>query len=136
MLTYPDKSLKVPEVTAEELKKQERMRDVFLLLQQLVEREEVTLKLIIDCLYDVGSINLANQKLQNRHLNKIMKTIARYLKPVARIIALRWLKKNLPTLLTAWLEAKVSFEPVPINKDEAVTGDIETIPNNPETNPD
>lgn len=109
MLTYPNKSLTVQKISAEDLKKQERLRDVLLLLQQLVEREEVTLRLIIDCLYDIGSINLANQKLQNKPLNRIMKAIASMLKPAFRIFALRWVKKNLPRLLTNWLENKVSF---------------------------
>ena len=133
MLTYQDEtfdeSLKVKKISAEELKKQERMRDVTLLLQQIVEREEVALKLIIDCMIDVGSINYANKKLENPSLNKIMKVLVGYIKPVARTIALRWLKKNLPDLLTAWLEAKVSFEPIPVDKDEAITGDVETVPN-------
>ncbi len=128
MLTYQEESLKVKPVSAEDLKKQERMRDVTLLLQQLVEREETSLKLIIDCLIDVGAINYANHKLHNPSLNKIMKVLVGYIKPVARVIALRWLKKNLPDLLTAWLESKVSFEPVPINKEEAFTGDLETVP--------
>ena len=128
MLTYSEESLKAEPVSAEELKKQERMRDVTLLLQQMVEREEVTLKLIIDCLIDVGSINYANHKLHNPPLNKIMKMLVGYVKPVARIAALFWLKRNLPNLLTAWLEGKVSFEPVPINQDEALTGDLETEP--------
>ena len=129
MLTYNEESLKVKKISAEELKKEERMRDVTLLLQQIVEREETSLKLIIDCLIDVGSINYANQKLENPSLNKIMKVLVGYIKPVARIVALMWLKKNLPDLLTAWLEGKVSFEPIPISEDEAVTGDIETVPN-------
>lgn len=129
MLTYKEESLKIKKISAEERKKEERMRDVTLLLQQIVEREETSLKLIIDCLIDVGSINYANNKLENPSLNKIMKVLVGYIKPVARIIALGWLKKNLPDLLTAWLEGKVSFEPVPISEDEAVTGDLETIPN-------
>ena len=128
MLTYSEEPLKAEPITAEELKKKERMRDVTLLLQQMVEREEVTLKLIVDCLIDVGSINYANHKLHNPPLNKIMKVLVGYVKPVARMAAIFWLKRNLPNLLTAWLEGKVSFEPVPINKEEAVTGDIETIP--------
>ncbi|WP_036487896.1 hypothetical protein [Myxosarcina sp. GI1] len=110
MLTYPDKSLQVKKISAEERKKQERMRDVLLLLQQLVEREEITLRLIVDCLYDVGSINLANKKLQNRQLNRITKAIATMLKPVFRSIALIWVKKNLPVLVTDWLEQQVSFK--------------------------
>ena len=96
-------------------------------MQQIVEREEVALKLIIDSLIDVGSINYANNKLNNPRLNKIMKVLVGYVKPVARRAALYYLKRNLPDLLTAWLEGKVSFEPVPINQDEALTGDLETV---------
>ncbi|MEO1465700.1 MAG: hypothetical protein AAFR89_05650, partial [Cyanobacteria bacterium J06633_1] len=129
MLTYTEESLKAKTISAEEeLKKQERMRDVTLLLQQIVEREEVALKLIIDSLIDVGSINYANHKLHNPPLNKIMKVLVGYIKPVARMAALFWLKRNLPALLTAWLEGKVSFEPIPINEEEALTGDLETVP--------
>ncbi len=127
MLTYSEESLKVKPISAEELKKQERMRDVTLLLQQIVEREEIALKLIVDSLIDVGSINYANHKLNNPPLNKIMKVLVGYIKPVARMAAIFWLKRNLPDLLTAWLEAKVSFEAVPINEGEAVTGDLETV---------
>lgn len=138
MLTYTDskESIELKPVSAEELKKQERMRDVTLLLQQLVEREEVALKLIIDCLIDVGSINYANNKVHNPPLSKMMKMLVGYIKPVARMAALFWLKRNLPELLTAWLEGKVSFEPVPINKDEAVTGDLETVPSSEEKAPE
>ena len=135
MLTYSEDSIELKPVSGEELKKQERMRDVTLLLQQLVEREEVALKLIIDCLIDVGSINYANHKVHNPPLNKMMKVLVGYIKPVARMAALFWLKRNLPNLLTAWLEGKVSFEPVPINKDEALTGDFETVPPRPGEKP-
>ena len=129
MLTVNEESLKVKKISAEERKKEERMRDVTLLLQQIVEREETSLKLIIDCLIDVGSINYANAKLSNPPLNKMMKVLVGYIKPIARMVALGWLKKNLPDLLTAWLEGKVSFEPIPISKEESITGDLETVPN-------
>ena len=127
MLTYSEEPLEIKPISAEELKKQERMRDVTLLLQQIVEREEVALKLIIDSLIDVGSINYANNKLHNPPLNKIMKVLVGYIKPVAIKVALYWLKRNLPNLLTAWLEGKVSFESIPINEEEALTGDLETV---------
>ena len=110
MLTYQDKSLKISKISEEERKKQERIRDVLLLLEQLVEREEITLKLIIDSLYDVGSINIINQKFSNQPLNRFLKAIATLSKPVLRIVALRWVKKNLPILVTNWLESKVSFK--------------------------
>lgn len=128
MLTYSEEPLNAKPISAEELKKQERMRDVTLLLQQIVEREEVALKLIVDSLIDVGSINYANKKLHNPPLNKMMKVLVGYIKPVARLAALFWLKRNLPNLLTAWLEAKVSFDPIPINDSEALTGDLQTVP--------
>ncbi|MDJ0897195.1 MAG: hypothetical protein QNJ55_00170 [Xenococcus sp. MO_188.B8] len=110
MLTYPEKSASLEKAAQEELKKQERMRDVFLLLQQLVEREEITLKLIVDCLYDVGTVNIINKKYQNKPMNRFLKAIARTSKPILRAVALRWLKKKLPVLLTDWLEQKVSFK--------------------------
>ncbi len=110
MLTYPDKSVKIQKISEEERQKQERIRDVLLLLEQLVEREEITLKLIIDSLYDVGSINIVNQKFRNQPLNRFLKAIATTSKPVLRIVALRWVKKNLPLLVTKWLEGKVSFK--------------------------
>ncbi len=109
MLTYPQKSLNVSKISSEELKKQERMRDINLLLAQLVEREEVTLNLIIDRLYDVGSINYTNKKFRRRPVNFFIKSIVKFPKPILRKIALRWVKKNLPDLLTEWLETKVSF---------------------------
>ncbi|MEL6929347.1 MAG: hypothetical protein AAFO95_12020 [Cyanobacteria bacterium J06600_6] len=129
MLTsYSEEPLKAKLVAAEELKKQERLRDVTLLLQQIVEREEVALKLIIDSLIDVGSINYANNKVHNPPLNKIMKVLVGYIKPVARTVALYWLKKNLPDLLTNWLESKVSFEDVVNQEEEAIAVDLEAIP--------
>lgn len=109
MLTYPQKPLTISNISSEELKKQERMRDITLLLAQLVEREEVTLNLIIDCLYDVGSINFTNKKFRRRPVNFLVKSIAKLPKPILRRIALRWVKKNLPKLLTEWLSKKISF---------------------------
>ncbi|MGA7937827.1 MAG: hypothetical protein WCA35_30035 [Kovacikia sp.] len=89
----------------------ERMRDVTLLLQHLNEREETTIKMILDCLYDVGSVNLINQKFQNRQINRFLKAIAWLPKPAFRLFAMRWFKKNCPRLITNWLHRKVSFPP-------------------------
>ena len=110
MLAYQKKSVDITKISAEERKKQERMRDVVLLLKQLVEREEITLRLIIDCLYDVGLVNLVNKKVRNRHLNRCLKAIATMPKPILRLIALRWAKKNVPGLVANWLERQVSFK--------------------------
>lgn len=93
----------------EEKFQQKRMQDVLLLLQSLAEREETTVKMIIDCLYDVGSANLINKKFPSRPLNKMMKSIARMSKPVFKIFAFRWFKKNCPQLISRWLYSKVTF---------------------------
>ncbi|PHM06679.1 hypothetical protein [Nostoc sp. 'Peltigera malacea cyanobiont' DB3992] len=99
-----------PEKLSEKYMEAERMHDVLLLLQNLINSEEATVKLILDCLYDVGSVNLINQKLRLKPLNRVMKLIARMSKPVFRTLALNWFKKNCPQLITNWLHTQVSFE--------------------------
>ncbi|BAY11488.1 hypothetical protein [Calothrix sp. NIES-2098] len=99
-----------PERLAHQRLAAERMQDVNLLLQNLANSEEATIKLIIDCLYDVGSVNLINRRLRSRPLNRTMKQIAKMSKPVFRIIAWHWFKKNCPELIAKWLETKVAFE--------------------------
>jgi hypothetical protein len=71
----------------------ERIQEVLILLTSLTAREEATIKLIIDCLYDIGAVN----------------AIARTSKPLARILAWRWFKKNCPRLIVNWLYNKVRF---------------------------
>jgi len=93
----------------EERMEEERMQDVLLMLEHLVEREDATVKIILDCLYDVGSINLINNKFNSRSLNGIMKYIAKMSKPVFRVVALRWFKKNCPKLIADWLHSQVKF---------------------------
>lgn len=114
MLTPAKKPVKVQrlideERIREERMEQERMQDVLLLLGHLAEREEATVKIILDCLYDVGSANLINQKFRYRPLNRLMKSIAGMSKPVFRVFALRWFKRNCPKLITDWLHSKVTF---------------------------
>ncbi|MGD1866064.1 MAG: hypothetical protein ACFB0D_16065 [Phormidesmis sp.] len=89
----------------------DRMRDVELLLESLFLREEVTLRLVLDCLYDVGSMNLVNRRVQSRPLNRIMKAIARLSKPAFRPFMLRWSRKNCPHLIAEYLHSQVRFGP-------------------------
>ena len=102
---------------------QERINDVLLLLEYLVIREETTVKLILDCLYDIGSINLINKKFRNQNLSKTIKAIAWMSKPIFRVFAWKWFKNNCPQLITNWLQEQVTFkelekepkpEPIPI----------------------
>lgn len=85
------------------------MHDVLLLLEHLIQREKTIIKLLLDCLYDVGSVNLVNKKLPCRPLNILGKSVARMSKPAFRIYALRWFRKNCPQLITKWLYSKVTF---------------------------
>ncbi|MEH1781187.1 MAG: hypothetical protein V7K67_24500 [Nostoc sp.] len=112
-----------PESLTEKYMEAERMHDVLLLLQNLINSEEATVKLILDCLYDVGSVNLINQKLRLKPLNRVMKLIARMSKPVFRTIALNWFKKNCPQLITNWLHTQVAFEK-PQNMPEQVAIEV------------
>jgi len=88
---------------------QERMQDVLLVLDQLFRREKVTAKLVLDCLYDVGYVNLINQKIQSRPLQQVTKGIARISKPLCRQVALIWFIDNCPRLITDWLHSLVVF---------------------------
>lgn len=90
---------------------QTQLRDVRLLLESLFDREESTVKLILNHLYDIGSVNLINQRVQSHTFNRLAKWIARLSKPVFRIVALRWFKRNCPQLITNWLHTQVKFQP-------------------------
>jgi len=103
-------SLQAPERLPEKYAEAERMRDVLLLIQNLINSEEATVKLILDCLYDVGSVNLINQRIRLRPLNRVMKLIARMSRPVFRVIAFNWFKKNCPQLITDWLYLQIAFK--------------------------
>lgn len=112
-LAPADKSVKVQKIVEEQIREErmeeERMQDVLLLLQHLVEREEATVKLILDCLYDIGSVNLINKKFRPRSLNRVMKLIATMTKPTFRAIAFWWFRRNCPQLIADWLRSKVTF---------------------------
>lgn len=111
MLVPAEKSVKLQleKRLEEERLKEERMHDVMLLLGDLVEREEATVKNVLDCLYDVGSINIINKKVEFRPMNRFLKSIARLSKPAFKVVAWRWFKNNSPQLITNWLRTKVSF---------------------------
>ncbi|BAY26304.1 hypothetical protein NIES2100_61180 [Calothrix sp. NIES-2100] len=132
MTLVPRNNLHQPVISPENLAHQrlaaERMQDVNLLLQNLANSEEATIKLIIDCLYDIGSVNLINRRLHFRPLNRTIKLIAKMSKPVFRMIAWRWFQKNCPQLITNWLETKIAFED-PTNLPEEIA--VETSPVKP-----
>ena len=92
----------------------EQMKDVELLLESMFKREEVTLQLVLDRLYDIGSNNLINCQVKPRRLNRLMKWIARLTKPAFHSMAVRWSKKNCPKLIAEWLYSQVQFPKPPM----------------------
>ena len=90
---------------------EERMHDVLLLLENLVQREEATAKILLDGVYDVAIVNLINSRIRFRPLNRAAKSFARAAKPAAKVVGLRWFKQNCPPLVTNWLKQKVKFAP-------------------------
>lgn len=88
------------------------MADVQLVLHNLFEREKATIKQIVGYLYDVGSVNVIDQRVPCRLLNQPAQAIARYSKPVAKVAAWYWFIRNCPQLLTRWLHYQVRFEPL------------------------
>ena len=109
MATSKDKSNSLLILTAEERLALEQKHDILLLLQQLAENETITIKLIIDRLYDLGTANLIDQKITLRPLKGAVMAIARRSKPAFRMVAIYWFNKNCPQLITDWLLEQVAF---------------------------
>lgn len=101
-------------------KEEQLMQDVLMLLGNLVEREEATVKLILNCLYDAGATNLINQKFPSRPVNKSLKWVSKMSKPAFRMIAWQWFRMNCPQLITDWLRSQIEFEKVETPQVEVV----------------
>lgn len=104
------KSQKLQTSPVDREKQEELMRDVLVLMENLIHQEEATVKLVMDCLYDVGTVNLINEKFRSRTFNKTLKLVSRASKPAFKVIAWRVVKKKSPELITNWLGKKVGFE--------------------------
>lgn len=103
------------------------MQEVLVLLQHLAENEETTIKLMIECLYDVGAVNFINRKVQNTSFNQLTKKLAVMSKPVAKCYGYYWFKKNCPELIVNWLQRKVAF--LPPQQAPAPKAEVEAQPN-------
>ncbi|MEA5512861.1 hypothetical protein [Nodularia sp. UHCC 0506] len=130
-MNKPDQSSdNITNLVAEKQKEAELIHDVLLLLQNLISREETTIKLVLDSLYHVGSNNLINQKFRSRTLNRGLKLISRTSKPVFRILAWRWFQKNGSQLITNWLQSQVAFT----STEQPQTAKAELVLDNTDTN--
>jgi hypothetical protein len=99
-----------PSVMAEQRFKKERLHDIELLLQDMFVREETTIKLIFDSLYDIGAINIINKKIVFPPLNRLLKAVVGVPKPIAKMLLFRWFVAKCPALLANWLNNKVRFK--------------------------
>ena len=99
-----------PNALAEQKLKKERLHDIELLLQDMFVREETTVKLIFDSLYDIGAINIINKKISFPPLKRFLKAVVKLPKPIAKLVLFRWFVANCPKLLTNWLNNKVKFK--------------------------
>jgi hypothetical protein len=99
-----------PTALAEQRLKKERLHDIELLLQDMFIREETTVKLIFDSLYDIGAINIINKKIAFPPLNRLLKAVVKLPKPIAKLLLFRWFVANCPQLLANWLNNKVRFK--------------------------
>lgn len=89
----------------------ERRRDILLLLENMARREDATVRLILDCLYDIGYTYVINDRVRSRPLNRTLKHLSRTSKPVFRELATHWFHKNCPTLIANWLYSQATFQP-------------------------
>ena len=102
-------STSLTQQSQEKEKEAKLINEVRLLVKTLIYQEEITIKEIIDCLYDVASTNLINQKLNFGTFNKTLKFMTKMSKPAVKMLAWQWAKKNSPDLITNWLQSKVTF---------------------------
>jgi hypothetical protein len=96
-----------PQQAAEQQAEIERMQEVTLLLANLLEREQSTIKAVIGCLYDVGTVNLINHRIKFRFLRPLARPLLKISKPVLTTVGYRWVSKKCPPILTRWLQGKV-----------------------------
>ena len=136
------KSIKISNHLTQQAQEKEKevqlINEVSILLKTLIYQEEITIKEIIDCLYDVASTNLINQKLNFGTFNKTLKFMTKMSKPAVKMLAWQWAKKNSPDLITNWLQSKVTFIRVEETRVELMAEDeslsLASIPQLPQEN--
>lgn len=111
---------------------QQAVDEILLLLEQLTQQESAAIKLILDRLYDIGSINLINRKVKPRSLNRISHAISSQTKPVFRFFGIRWFRGNCPQLITDWLYEQVKFQPVIAAQEIIETNSLPNSPSDPD----
>ncbi len=92
------------------------VQEIRLILEHLIEREEVTVRFILDRLYEIGMANLMHHHVQWRSLHPPLHHIARFSQPLFRRIGIYWFNHKGADLIADWLHSLVRFEPEPERK--------------------
>ncbi len=94
----------------EKKKEEEKLTEIVILLSQLFEREEATAKKIIECLYDIATINLVNKYILLMPLNRLLKLLIKLPKSLVKNLAFAlYVQPKCPKLITDWLFTLVEF---------------------------
>lgn len=89
----------------------QKVADILLILEQLVQREDATVRFLMERLYDIGIYNLLKKKMPLSAVKPTLKRALRLPRPVFRFLSTRWFKQNGPRLITEWLHSLVDLEP-------------------------
>jgi hypothetical protein len=92
---------------AEQRLEAERMQEVMFMLKNLLDREQITVKAIISCLLDVGTIHFINDRVQIRPLRPLARPLAKVSKPALVFVANRWVQQKCPQIITNWLQRRI-----------------------------
>ena len=125
MTTTTQESDRLLVLTKEERIALQSQQEVLLLLQHLAEREKVTVRLILDRLYDLGVLNIIKNKLRSRTFKGVVRGLAKISKPAAGVAGVYWFKQNCPQLIADWLVEQVAFG----NPEEKATEILEASTN-------
>jgi hypothetical protein len=96
-----------PHQEAEQRLEAERMQEVMFLLKNLLEREEITVKAILSCVLDVGSVHLINDRVKIRPLRPLARPLIKLSKPALVFVMHRWVQKKCPQLIANWIQRRI-----------------------------
>ena len=104
---------------------QQKLVEILILLSQMFQREELTAKAIVGCLYDIAVLNLINKYTPFWGINGTLKFLSRFPRPVAQHLGVKlYVQPKCPKLITDWFYTLVEF--ADDNDEEQV--DVEVLP--------
>lgn len=86
------------------------MQEVMFLLKNLLDREQTTVKAILSCLLDVGTIHFINERVQIRPLRPLARPLVKASKPALIFVANRWVQQKCPQMITNFLGRRVRLK--------------------------